>query len=152
MFETFPLPEVTDEMRELGDRLDTYRRDVMLKRQLGLTKLYNKVFDKSVADADIVELREIHRKIDEATVRAYGWDDLVKQGLDHGFHQVGRETRYTVGPAVQQEILDRLLELNHERYKEEVAQGLHDKGRKKRKVKAGASREPVARETLPGMP
>jgi hypothetical protein len=27
--------------------------------------------------------------------------------------------------------LDRLLALNHERYKEEVAQGLHEKGAKK---------------------
>jgi hypothetical protein len=32
----------------------------------------------------------------------------------------------------QQEILDRLLELNHDRYKVEVAAGLHDKKRGKR--------------------
>ena len=30
-------------------------------------------------------------------------------------------------------MLDRLLELNHQRYAEEVAQGLHDKGKKKGK-------------------
>jgi len=29
-------------------------------------------------------------------------------------------------------VLDRLLELNHQRYAEEVAQGLHDKGKKKK--------------------
>ena len=50
-------------------------------------------------------------------------------GLDHGFHKVGRETRYTIGPAVQREILDSLLELNHERYAEEVIQGLHAKNK-----------------------
>ncbi|WP_432920998.1 hypothetical protein ACQPZZ_21520 [Microbispora sp. CA-135349] len=48
--------------------------------------------------------------------------------LDHGFHLVGgRETRYTVGPYAQREFVDLLLELNHERYAEEVAKGLHDK-------------------------
>jgi hypothetical protein len=62
--------------------------------------------------------------------RAYGWDDLIPQ-LDHGIHPVGRDTRFTVGPAMQREIVDRLLELNHERYAAEVAAGLHDKKNKK---------------------
>lgn len=135
VFETFPLCELTHEMRDLGDGLDTYRRDVMLARQTGLTKTYNLVFDPTVHDEDIQELRRIHKVIDEATVRAYGWDDLLDK-LDHGFHPAGRDLRYTIGPAAQREILDRLLELNHERYAEEVAQGLHDKkkGAKKPKV------------------
>ncbi|MBB4931104.1 hypothetical protein F4561_001924 [Lipingzhangella halophila] len=138
-FETLPLPIFTQEMRQLGDRLDTYRRDVMLSRNSGLTKTYNMVFDPSVTDSDIQELRDIHRAIDEATVRAYGWEDRIEAvgGLDHGFHLVGgRETRYTIGPAAQREILDSLLELNHERYAEEESQGLHDKKNKKSKSKA----------------
>ena len=143
VFETLPLPEVTDEMRELGNRLDSYRRGVMLERELGLTKLYNRVFDKSVTDPGIRVLREIHQEIDEATVRAYGWDVLLEQGLDHGFHQIGRETRYTVGPAVQKEILDRLLELNHARYENEVAKGLHDKKRKPSQRRALLNRAPL---------
>jgi hypothetical protein len=132
VFETFPLPDLTLEMQDLGDRLDTYRRQVMLARQTGLTKTYNLVFDPAITDSDIVELRAIHRAIDEATVRAYDWNDLLAQ-LDHGFHPAGRDLRYTIGPAAQQEILDRLLELNHERYAEEVSQGLHDKGKKRAK-------------------
>ncbi|GAA1643164.1 hypothetical protein GCM10009744_36710 [Kribbella alba] len=137
VFETFPLSRLTDEMRVLGDRLDTFRRDVMLHRRIGLTNLYNAVFDEGVRDGEIDELRQIHRQIDVATIRAYGWDDMVEQGLDHGFHQAGAYTRYTIGPAVRQEILDRLLELNHARYAEEVAAGLHDKKGKgsKRKPK-----------------
>ncbi|SDP89625.1 hypothetical protein SAMN04487905_11240 [Actinopolyspora xinjiangensis] len=129
VFETFPLPELTQELRDLGDELDRYRRDVMLTRDSGLTKTYNLVFDPECTDSDIVELRRIHREIDEATVRAYGWQDRIDAvgGLDHGFHPVGRETRYTIGPAAQREILDSLLELNHERHQQEVAQGLHDK-------------------------
>ena len=39
-------------------------------------------------------------------------------------------------PAPRQEVLDRLLELNHERYAEEVAQGLHGKPKAKGKRKA----------------
>lgn len=133
MFETFPLPELTDELRQLGDRLDTSRRDVMLARNSGLTKTYNMVFDPDCHEPDIGELRRIHREIDEATIRAYGWEDRIEAvgGLDHGFHKVGRETRYTIGPAAQREILDSLLELNQERYAEEVAQGLHDKKQRK---------------------
>jgi hypothetical protein len=130
VFETFPLPTLTPAMRALGDALDTHRRDVMAARTSGLTKTYNLVFDPTVTDADIVELRRIHREIDLATVAAYGWDDLLDQ-LDHGFHPAGRDLRYTIGPAAQREILDRLLELNHERYAAEVRAGLHDrKGQK----------------------
>jgi hypothetical protein len=108
----------------------------MLSRDSGLTKAYNLVFDPACTDEDIEELRSIHRDIDEATVRAYGWEDRIERvgGLDHGFHKVGRETRYTIGPAAQREILDSLLELNHERYAEEVAQGLHDKKKNARRA------------------
>lgn len=127
VFETFAMPELTQRMRELGDRLDRERRDVMLSRDAGLTATYKLVFDHACNDADIVALRDLHRKIDEAVCGAYGWDDLVEQGLDHGFHQAGAYTRFTAGPAVQREILDRLLELNHARYAEEVAKGLHQK-------------------------
>lgn len=131
VFDTMPLPEMTQEMREWGDRLDRFRRDVMLARQSGLTKTYNLVHDPECSDVDIVRLREIHKAIDEEVCRAYGWDGLIPQ-LDHGHHNIGRETRYTVGPAVQRELVDRLLELNHERYAAEVAAGLHDKKGKKR--------------------
>jgi hypothetical protein len=127
VFETLALPELTEEMRGLGDRLDGFRRELMLRRQAGLTATYNLVNDPGRQDEDIVELRAIHRAIDEAVCRAYGWKDLLAQGLDHGFHDLGRETRYTVGPAVRREMVDLLLELNHQRYAEEVAAGLHAK-------------------------
>jgi hypothetical protein len=137
VFETLPLPELSQEMRELGHRLDTYRRNVMFSRQAGLTKTYNLVHHPICADTDIVELRAIHTAIDVATVRAYGWDDLCDQ-LDPGFHPVARETRYTIGPTAQREILDRLLELNHERYAEEVTQGLHGKRKGSTTTRRGA--------------
>ncbi|MEV0627896.1 Eco57I restriction-modification methylase domain-containing protein [Nonomuraea wenchangensis] len=127
VFETLPLPELTKELRELGNKLDTYRRELMLARQAGLTATYNMVNDSACQDEDIVELRRIHRDIDAAVCRAYGWDDMLDR-LDHGHHTVGgRQTRYTVSPYAQREFVDRLLELNHEHYAEEVTKGLHDK-------------------------
>jgi Eco57I restriction-modification methylase/MmeI, target recognition domain len=128
VFGTLSLPSLTQEMLGLGDWLDGFRRELMLARQAGLTKTYNLVHDPRCKDSDIAELREIHRQIDHAVARAYGWDDLE---LDHGFHETRQGTRYTVGPEARQEILDRLLELNHERYAVEVAAGLHDKKRRK---------------------
>jgi hypothetical protein len=108
----------------------------MLVRQAGLTATYNLVHDPDCADADIAELRDIHRAIDETVVRAYGRADLVDSGLDHGFHDTRQGTRYTIGPVVRQEILDRLLELNHARYAAEEAAGLHKKtGQKRRQRK-----------------
>lgn len=119
VFETFARPELTQEMRDLGARLDAYRRNLMLARNAGLTATYNLVHNARCVDADIVELRDIHRQIDEATVRAYGWNDLLDTGLEHGHHDTRQGPRWTVGPVIRHEILDRLLELNHERYAEE---------------------------------
>jgi hypothetical protein len=131
VFETLPLPEVTPEMSDLGDRLDTFRRDLMLSRQAGLTATYNLVHDPNCTDPDIAGLRAIHRAIDEAVLRAYGWTDLLASGLAHTFHDTRQGTRYTIGPAVRQEILDRLLELNQARHAAESEGGPHDKRRKK---------------------
>jgi hypothetical protein len=136
VFETFPQPTSTDGLRELGIRLDTFRLELMLARQTGLTATYNLVHDPKCTDNEIVELREIHRAIDVAVVRAYRWTDLLDAGLDHGFHDTRQGTRYTIGPAVRQEILDRLLELNHARYAEEVKAGLHNKKKTSRRQPA----------------
>jgi hypothetical protein len=74
------------------------------------------VHDPKCTDADIAELRTIHRAIDEAVVRAYGWTELLNgTGLVHDFYDTRQGIRYTIGPAPRQEILDRLLELNHAR-------------------------------------
>ena len=96
-------------------RLDTERREIMLRRDLGLTKLYNLVNDPDIADAsdtDVARMRAIHVELDEAVMDAYGWTMLP---LDHGFHTYRQMQRWTVSPAARVEILDRLLEENHRR-------------------------------------
>ncbi|HEY3261132.1 MAG TPA: SAM-dependent DNA methyltransferase, partial [Pseudonocardiaceae bacterium] len=123
-FETFPQPELTERMDQVGAELHSFRRSVMLERQLGLTKLYNLVHDESHRDQDVRRLREIHTEVDFAVAEAYGWTDL---DLEYGFHGTRQGRRFTIDPSVQTEILDRLLELNFTRYDEEVRQGLHKK-------------------------
>jgi hypothetical protein len=65
-------------------------------------------------------LRENHVRLDYAVAAAYGWNDL---DLDHDFHETPQGIRYTLGPVVRVEILDRLLELNHEHHAAESAGG-----------------------------
>jgi len=115
VFETFPRPESTDCLAEVGKTLDTERREIMIRRDLGLTKLYNLVNDPDItdsADPDVARLRRIHVELDEAVMAAYGWDDVP---LEHGFHTYRQMRRWTVSPTARVKILDRLLEENHRR-------------------------------------
>lgn len=115
VFETFPRPEATDFLVQAGKSLDVERREIMLRRNLGLTKLYNLVNDQEVtdlSDPDIARMREIHVEIDKAVMSAFGWNDVP---LAHGFHTYRQMTRWTVSPEARVEILDRLLEENHRR-------------------------------------
>jgi hypothetical protein len=137
-FETFPQPELFDDVAILGGELNEHRGTLMLDRQEGLTKTYNRVHDPHDHSEDIVRLREIHVELDHAVRDAYGWTDL---DLEHGFHETKLGVRFTFAPMPRQEVVDRLLELNHKRYAEEVAQGLHGKPKAKSKgkpVHAGA--------------
>lgn len=115
VFETFPRPEPTPELEAIGRTLDIERREIMLRRELGLTKLYNLVNDPGLeagTDPDVDRMRAIHVELDAAVAAAYGWKDL---DLTHGFHTYRKMTRWTVPPATRVEILDRLLEENHRR-------------------------------------
>lgn len=119
VFATYPRPGRTDKLTNIGKTLDEERREIMLRRGLGLTKLYNMVNDPEVpgsADSDIAWLREIQVELDEVVMDAYGWSDVA---LKHGFHTYRQMTRWTVSPAARVEILDRLLEENHRRAAEQ---------------------------------
>ena len=109
----------------------------MVRTQLGLTKTYNRVHNPNEHDPDVVRLRDLHVELDHAVRDAYGWSDLE---LNHHHWETPQGMRFTVGPEAKDELLDRLLELNHERYAAEVAAGLHDKKAKK----ASAKRSPKA--------
>jgi hypothetical protein len=141
-FETFPFPTSTANLEEIGDRYYNHRQNIMQTRQEGLTKTYNRFHNPDETAADIQQLRELHIEMDNAVAAAYDWQDLLPspsgrgaggEGLSHGFHQTKQGLRFTISETARREVLDRLLELNHQRYAEEIAQGLHDKGKKKGK-------------------
>ncbi|MCG3145312.1 MAG: hypothetical protein HONDAALG_02901 [Gammaproteobacteria bacterium] len=129
LFDTFPFPVATNMLEEVGDQYHIHRQSIMLARQEGLTKTYNRFHNPEESSTDIGRLRELHQEMDEAVARAYGWTDLR---LDHDFHETKQGVRFTISEAARREVLDRLLELNHQRYAEEVAEGLHEKGAKKK--------------------
>jgi len=134
VFETFPRPEPTPALETIGQTLDTERREIMLRRDLGLTKLYNLVNDPGLEagiDPDVDRMRAIHVELDAAVAAAYGWDDL---DLTHGFHTYRKMTRWTLSPATRVEILDRLLEENHRRAAAEAASLPAKKARGKRRT------------------
>ncbi|MFE2682835.1 Eco57I restriction-modification methylase domain-containing protein [Streptomyces mirabilis] len=141
VFETLVCPTLTDRLRAAGLRLHTYRRDLMLARTMGLTETYNLVHDPDCHDEEIFELRRIHEEIDSAIVEAYGWNDLLDHTgqtppadpshetfpLDHGFHETDQGIRYTISLLARTEIIDRLRQLNHQAYADEVHLRLHKK-------------------------
>jgi hypothetical protein len=71
-FETFPWPQPTDNRREtiaeLSRAVIARRQEICAEREIGLTKLYNQVDDGAYRD-----LRDLHRKLDEAVAAAYRW-------------------------------------------------------------------------------
>jgi hypothetical protein len=91
-FETFPQPDSPGAVGKVGGALETHRRALMLKRNEGLTKTYNRVHDPDEHAEDIVELRRLHVQLDHAVASAYGWHDLP---MDHGFHDTRQGVRYT---------------------------------------------------------
>ena len=140
-FETFPFPILNSSLsllNSIGDRYYTHRQTIMQTRNEGLTKTYNRFHNPNETAEDITTLRQLHIEMDNAVATAYGWQDL---SLDHNFHPTKQGIRFTISETARREVLDRLLQLNHDRYAEEVAQGLHDKkkkGKGKREEKKSA--------------
>lgn len=129
VFETFPQPVQSDAVAETAEALDNHRRPLLVAEGIGLTSLYNRVHDPGDRDPPITEMRRLHRNLDFAVRDAYGWHDIE---LDHGFHNVrGAGIRYTLAPEAADEVLERLLELNRDRYLAEAEAGLHGKAKAK---------------------
>ncbi len=145
-FETFAFPSgqwqtENPKLTDIGKRYHEHRRALMLRLWLGLTDIYNLFHDRDLNPAevarlskkpneseagyqDILQLRALHRELDEAVLAAYGWTGQV--ALGHDFHEVetlpeSDRVRYTISPAARKEILRRLLALNHERAAQEAA-------------------------------
>ena len=147
-FETFPFPDRLLEssqgefadLESVGERYHEHRCRIMQDRDEGLTAIYNRFHNPGETDPAIETLRNLHVEMDQAVTAAYRWTD---PNLGHGFHQTKQGLRYTVSPSARQEILDRLLELNHACYADEVRRGLHEK-------KGSASKTRVNSDSVTG--
>lgn len=129
VLETWPMPDMgqSPELEELGKRYHLLREELMKNGSIGLTQLYNRFHDPHDQDPHIQNFRALHQDIDLAVLRVYGWEDLAPA---HRFYPVpylpeNDRMRFTISEPVRVEVLRRLSELNHQRYEEEVAQGLH---------------------------
>lgn len=142
-FRTFPLPEHnTEELEAAGQAYHDHRAALMVAANEGMTKTYNRFHKAHERGAAIERLRELHEAMDQAVLRAYGWDDLAgalrpvfltpETEDDHTY-----QTRYFWPAEGRDPVLARLLALNAQRHAEEVAAGLAPaKGRGKAKEEA----------------
>ncbi|AUG01750.1 ATP phosphoribosyltransferase regulatory subunit [Pseudomonas sp. 09C 129] len=140
--ETFPFLEPAEIVRldKIGREYLQARHEVMTDpaNPIGLTKLYNRFHNANDADQRIERLRELHRKIDAAVMRAYRWGDI---DLGHGYHEQSNLAendcvRFTISNVARAEVLHRFAELNRQRYEEEVAQGVHSGNAKRASTRA----------------
>lgn len=138
-FETFPFPpgyETDAALEAIGQTYHDHRAGLMVAADEGMTKTYNRFHKDSETGLAIQRLRELHDEMDRAVLRAYGWDDLTGT-LKPEFLSEDTEDDHTYQgryfwPAAQRDlVLSRLLALNAERYAQELAAGLHEKGRKR---------------------
>lgn len=142
--ETLPLPmEIMPALDNLGIEYMRVRSEAMTQTEtpIGLTKLYNRFHNANDSADVILRMRKIHCEIDEAVMRAYGWDDI---NLNHGFHSLpflpeNDRIRFTVTEEARIEILHRLSALNQQRYQEEVSNGLHEPRQPTRSSNSAAS-------------
>jgi hypothetical protein len=131
-FRTFPFSanfEADPVLEAVGEAYYAFRAQLMIDRNEGLTKTYNRLHARGENGADIARLRALHAEIDAAVLRAYGWDDLadcavpefIEQDADEG--KVAK-TRLDWPAELKDEVLARLLALNAERAAAERAAGL----------------------------
>jgi type I restriction-modification system DNA methylase subunit len=166
VFEPFPFPtdinnKIKTEIEIISSKYHEFRKTLMINLQLGLTKTYNLFHTKDLqpddaqlqkanlqitavqAVKDIETLRQLHKQMDEAVLKAYGWEDI---NLAHGFYEVdylpeNDRIRYTISPEARKVVLSRLLALNHKIHSEEVNAGLWEKKKAVKKSKPAKNKE-----------
>jgi hypothetical protein len=84
VFETFPLPtstfaelEAHPALCEVGAELDRVRSSALRELGIGNTALLGRIA-RGDGDGEIGKVVDAKRALDEAVVRAYGWQDLAR--------------------------------------------------------------------------
>jgi hypothetical protein len=188
-FETFPFPldyETNPTLETIGQTYYEYRADLMVRHNQGLTDTYNRFHDPEERNPDILKLRHLHDQMDQAVLKAYGWEDINTScgfALDYldtdpkdlptaaqdriasgdlffptadeaiafgSLVSTGKRKlpwRYKWPTATHDEVLARLLELNHQRHLEEVG-GRKAKGNRPKQGKPETQPKALV---IPGM-
>ena len=143
-FETFPFPvntaRVCDATR--AEHYYDHRRQLMLVAQEGLTRTYNRFHDPARNRRGHRPAARVARR-DGPRRRCGIWVGRTSTSATASPRTRSRASASQSAGRARREVLDRLLRLNHERYAEEVAQGLHDKrARAGESPQAGRGRKP----------
>jgi hypothetical protein len=137
-FETFPFPAnflADADLESTGKTYYEFRAQLLIRNNQGLTETYNRFHNPAESSADIITLRQLHQQLDSAVLKAYGWADIqpvCQFILDYEDQpqtepDAGRTSkrkkpwRYRWPDETRDEILARLLELNHQRTTHEPA-------------------------------
>jgi hypothetical protein len=131
-FQTFPVPLAMDtasKVERLSQGYFSHRAALMIERNEGMTKTYNRFHDRAQTAEDIRRLRELHAAMDRAVLEAYGWHDLAERAEPIFLDETNEDDHTYQGrlfwpAAFRDEVLARLLALNAERHAEEVRLGI----------------------------
>jgi hypothetical protein len=127
----YPYPPLSEDdgalLEEQGSTLWNLRSEYMKQNDIGLTGLFNLENSPEAVDRQVSVIRDQAVRIDHSVLNGYGWNDLT---LNHQFREVSYlppsdRIRFSISRESEIEILQRLEDLNKERYEAEVARGLH---------------------------
>ncbi|MGT2486057.1 Eco57I restriction-modification methylase domain-containing protein [Methylobacterium oryzae CBMB20] len=129
-FETFPFAFGTaPDLEVVGQAYYDHRAALMIARNEGMTKTYNRFHDRAERSEDVQRLRDLHADMDRAMLGAYGWHDLATRAEPEWLDEDNEPEHTYQGrlfwpSAFRDEVLSRLLALNAERAAAERAAGL----------------------------
>jgi hypothetical protein len=141
----FPEKDKRVELDRIGRSYEELRNKIISLKGWSYTKLYNCFHDPRDSDPAVVELRDLHKHIDLCVLAAYGWK---KTQLTHDFYELDHlhendRIRFTISEEARNEVLDRLVLLNKERYaKEQLSKPIKAKSKPSPKPKKTAQPTP----------
>lgn len=139
-----PLFAQQERLRELGKRLDAFRKDRLAEHAfLTMTALYNVLerrrelengwdvppltdAERDVHQAGLISvLMEIHDDVDRAVLTAYGWEDLIPKLVGKPGATLPSLHKSAEQEQAEEELLSRLVTLNNQRAAEEKRGTVH---------------------------
>ncbi|MDR3488426.1 MAG: N-6 DNA methylase [Bradyrhizobium sp.] len=131
-YETFPFPldiSYSPALETSGNAYDTTRAAMMISRNEGMTKTYNRLHDSGDRSEDVQRLRELQFELDRSVFEAFGWRDLADRASPIFLDDANEDDHTYQGRLFwpsdfRSEVLVRLLALNAERAAGEINAGL----------------------------